>query len=322
MVRTERFQTDGFGLLSYISSFLNSLNDVNVAQHVDIDGVQAANHPQYMQTVEKARLLMRTLEAAVQALFDDSTTLFLTIGSHRASSVATERERISQYEYVDAMLTAIRSNLGVVIGVLDALVAVGHDQAEVGQQSYRNSIEWRRSRLHIEEGDIDIVAPSLQPPQEDVVDMELAFSNQGSSRTMHSLDTASATVYSGSTHFADSSLSMSDSGGDPITPTWSQEPSETGTLVADQHSPTAESFIDDVLDDEPGRESHLHHYDILALTPHHSFCRCQRCEVTTASCQAHQAPRHGRSPTLHYEAERRFKAVVFATKLRPVGDSH
>ena len=249
-----------------MSSFLSSVNDINIAHLVDIDGVQAANHPQYLQTVEKARILLRTLEASVQALFDDSASLLVIIEAHRTPYAVTERERISQYEYVDAMLASIRSNLGVVISVLDSLVAIGHDQAEVGQQSYRNSIEWRRSRISIVDGNFDAIPQTLMP-QEDVVDMELAFSNQGSSRAVHPLDTASSTMYSGSA-YSESTLDVSDGGGDPMTPTWSQEPSEASTLAGTQHSPTAESFIfDEVLEEEGGRKSYfmLENYGLLDM---------------------------------------------------------
>ncbi|THH31171.1 hypothetical protein EUX98_g3005 [Antrodiella citrinella] len=242
----ERFQTDGHSLLGYLATFLINLNDFNIAQHVDIDGVQA-NSPQYLQTVDKARILMRTLEASVQALFDDSISLLMMVEAHRAVSIASERERVAQYEYVDALLTAVRSNLGVVIGVLDALVAVGHDQADIGQQSYRNSIEWRRSRISIVDGNINGTAQPMV--QEDVVDMELAFSNPGPSRNIRALDTAPSALYNASSQYSESSLDMSDGAPESMTPTW-QDTAESATLLGSQHSPTAESFIlDEVLEE-------------------------------------------------------------------------
>ncbi|KAH8104489.1 ras GEF [Cristinia sonorae] len=255
----ERYQTDGNSLLSYISSFLTSVNDVNIAQHVDVDGVQSGNHSQYMQTVEKARVLLRTLEASVQALFDDSVLLFVTIGEQGMSDNGSERDRIARYEHVDALLAAIRSNLGVILSALDALVAVGLDQAEISQQTYRNSIEWRRSRISMIDSDFNPLPSRLEPP-EDVVDMELAFANP-STRTVQSMDasstlygpeTAGMSNYAESIQFSESILDMSDT--DTVGQTWSQEASETATLI-DRPSPTAESFVDDVLEDEAGPSS-------------------------------------------------------------------
>jgi len=166
-------------LIGHVSTLLVLVANIHVARHVDIDGIgrelaNATDDDLYVQTVNNARLLVRTLEAAMQSLYDDGSTILLTAQAMRSSQ--PRQEDNASREYLDALATCLKANLDVVRQSLEALLAVGHDQADLSQGDYNGSIEWRMSRL------------SVTPTQSDrtyrpgsgisVVDMALAFSSQ------------------------------------------------------------------------------------------------------------------------------------------------
>jgi len=175
-----------------MSSLLTFIANIHVARHVDIDGIrQESDHVPndlYSQTVDKARVLVRTLEAVLQSLFDDSIALLLTIQSVRELEPGQSRQdRDTAYDYIDVISTSLKSNLVVVQKTMEALLSVGHDQADMAQGDYNGSIEWRMSRLSV----IDTQFGGVMRPMssflgtydvqgEDLVDMEVAFSRQGS----------------------------------------------------------------------------------------------------------------------------------------------
>lgn len=161
---------------------------------MDIDGIshELGHVPNdiYTQTVERARLLVRTLEAAVQSIYDDSSELLLTAQSVRPSEDGqSAREREDAYDLLDALVTALHSNMGLVQQTLEALLSIGHDQADMAQGDYNGSIEWRMSRLSVIDtqfGGSHRLASSRtydDADNEEVVDMELAFRKQGLTTT-------------------------------------------------------------------------------------------------------------------------------------------
>ena len=112
----------------------------------------------------------------MQSLYDDGSDLLLTaqaIGCRPRKVGGEEEDTTISPEYLDAISTCMRANLDVVLQTLEALLAVGHDQADLSQGDYNGSIEWRMSRL------------SLTPTQSDrtyrpgssisLVDMAMAF---------------------------------------------------------------------------------------------------------------------------------------------------
>jgi son of sevenless-like protein len=151
--------------------------NIHVARHVDIDGIgrdiaNASDDDLYLNTVNNARLLVRTLEAAMQSLYDDGSTFLITAQAICLSQ--SRQEDDASRDYLDAIAICMKANLDVVSQSLEALLAVGHDQADFSQGDYNGSIEWRMSRL------------SVTPTQSDrthrpgssisVVDMAIAFS--------------------------------------------------------------------------------------------------------------------------------------------------
>lgn len=255
----------GCFVVAYLSSFVACVCDVNVAQHVDIDAVRASSsrsptHMQYLKTIEKGRTLLRTLEAACQCLYDDAAALLSSIQSlePQQSSVKEWAVRASN------LSTVIATNLAVVMDALDALLALGSEQANLEQSTYNGAIEWRRSRPSMFFGDSDVDFGSYQN-EEDVVDMELAFSRQGGFRTVPPAIDSSSTLYNNSSqHESDTSLDMSDRSrsdgvGEPVTPTWApHESSDAGTLVAATDADVEGDAFDDEnspLFDDEGRKS-------------------------------------------------------------------
>ena len=138
----------GREVVARISSFLVFAADIHVARHVDIDGIGqegSTSSADYMQTVDNARLLVRTLEAVVQSIYDDCSVLLLTIQSVRGSDAGQEKHYT--YECLDALSSSLSSNLRLVVQTLDNLLSVGHDQAEMAPGEYTGSIDQRMSRI-------------------------------------------------------------------------------------------------------------------------------------------------------------------------------
>lgn len=189
--------------VGHISALLIFVANVHVARHVDIDGIgreiaNASDDDFYLQTVNNARLLVRTLEVAMQSLYDDGATFLVTAQSMR--SIKSEEDSIPSRDYLDAIATCMKANLVVVSETLEALLAVGQDQADLSQGDYSGSIGWRMSRLTMTPTQVE---RSYRPGSSiSMVDMAVAFTplrrlpkgSVGSSEdgsTLHGPDTAS-----------------------------------------------------------------------------------------------------------------------------------
>ena len=133
-------------------------------------------------------------------------------------------------------LTAIlKTNLGIVCETFEALLTVGHDQADLGQGEYNGSIEWRMSRVSIIESRIAAVvtlpriagASSQSETEDEVVNMELAFRRpdpRTKSTGSEPSSFVSSTMYRNPSQSSETSLEpLSESGGGTITPTWSRD---------------------------------------------------------------------------------------------------
>ncbi|KAG5220278.1 Cytoplasmic GTPase/eEF2 protein (ribosomal bioproteinis) [Salix suchowensis] len=176
--------SQGQSLLSKVSGFLLFISHIHVARHVDIDGIRqeagALPNELYSGSVEKARILVRALETSLQSLYDDAASIVLAM--QLLSPLHPTADDIP-LELVDTLVSSLKANLGVVNETLEGLLVVGHEQAELAQGDYMGSIEWRMSRLSMIDtqlgGALSPTSPSILE-QEDVVDMDFAFSKQGS----------------------------------------------------------------------------------------------------------------------------------------------
>ncbi len=253
-----------------------------------------------MQTVDRARQLVRTLEASTQALHDDGATIFMAVQTLGHAALLLQRERATLVAVVESTIPTVRSNCGLVAQSLESLLAAGHDQASISQGDYRNSIEWRTSRINMVDSSVAAISHEIPVVDDDFVDMEHAFA-QPTMRTATSVDSvASSTLYSNTNQQpSQSSLDMSersrsDSVSEPETPTWQTDTGDNtfmGPPSPEPPSPLDEDAVAFV--DEDDRKCLLNCLSaprkMLSLS-----ASCAPWQVTTASWegqQAHEDPR-------------------------------
>src|ERR1700733_3417840 len=115
-----RLYTESRSLILQLSVLLEFVGNIHIARHVDIDGIrrEPGNEPSdglYNQTVENARLLIRTLEVAMQSLYDDGSSLLMTAQAvRRRESIRPLSRNIIFFDHLDAFAVALKANLGVV----------------------------------------------------------------------------------------------------------------------------------------------------------------------------------------------------------------
>ncbi|KAI1790116.1 ras GEF, partial [Ganoderma leucocontextum] len=263
----ERVSQEGQSACAYLSWLLQSLCNINISRHVDVDGIRPesglpSTSPSYMQTVDRARQLVRTLEASTQALYDDGATIFIVVQTLGHAALFPRRECATLVTAVESTMPTIRSNCGLVAQSLESLLATGHDQASISQGDYRNSIEWRTSRINMADSSIGAITRLADIPvgDDEFVDMEHAFA-QPTMRTATSVDSvSSSTLYSNANQQpSQSSLNMSersrsDSISEPETPTWQTDTGDNtfmGPPSPEMPSPLDEDAVAFVDEDDP-----------------------------------------------------------------------
>jgi son of sevenless-like protein len=181
-------------LVTHISAFLSLIADIHVARHVDIDGIRQAGNAtaddHYSRSVENARGLVRSLETVVQAIYDDSSALLITAQGLHDDPNVLRGEREASYDLLDSLSSSLNANIKLVKQTFEGLLSVGHEQADVAQGDYNGSIEWRMSRLSVINDHFGGAIHATDPyyENEDVVDMELAFSRSGIKKAEMSYD--------------------------------------------------------------------------------------------------------------------------------------
>lgn len=148
----------------------------------------------------------------MQSLYDDGSSLLATIQSiRRPEKGQTGPQSDFSFDHLDSLTAALKANLGVVQQSFEALLSIGHDQADMAQGDYNGSIEWRMSRLSL----IDTQFGGAHRPlsnfasydDEDMVDMEMAFQKPGM-KTQTSIDVSN--VYRNGSIVSEATLSVSD----------------------------------------------------------------------------------------------------------------
>jgi len=185
-------------LISQVTSLLSLIADIHVARHVDIDGIHQGGdgiNDHYSLSVENARLLVRNLETTVQAVYDDSSALLFTaqeLHDNDRNKPAGEQE--DQFDFLDGLSTSLRKNADLIKQDFEALLSVGHEQADIAQGDYNGSIDWRMSRISAINEQLNGMhnhAKSYGYDNEDVIDMELALHGPGMRKQLSSANTSS-----------------------------------------------------------------------------------------------------------------------------------
>ncbi|EJF63378.1 ras GEF [Dichomitus squalens] len=153
----ERVSQEGQSASAYLSWTLRSLCGVNVANHVDVDGINPDSGPQYRQTVAKARQLVRTLEAATQALYDDGAIIFMAVQSLGYAKLSSQHDRAAFVNTIETVAPIVRSNYVLIAQTLDSLLTIGQVQSSISQGVYRQSIQWRASHINLEDSAVATV---------------------------------------------------------------------------------------------------------------------------------------------------------------------
>lgn len=154
---------------------------------------------------------------------------------------STTADPSASWHQLLSLTVILQTNLGIVNETFEALLSVGHDQAELGQGEYNGSIEWRMSRVSIIESRIAAVitlpriagasSHSETETEDEVVNMELAFRRpdpKAKPTGSDQLSIGSSTLYRNRSQSSEASLeplneSFSELDGRTITPTWSRD---------------------------------------------------------------------------------------------------
>jgi son of sevenless len=166
------------------TSFLLFVANLHVAKHVDIDGFpeevgQSPAHERYMKTVAEARVLVRTLEATTQAIYDDNSALLATAQTLPAMNTEgyTEIHKACCVR-LDSLLITLEANTTAVVQTLEKLASLGSAQAEMADGEYRQSIKTRMSKIIVIEDTLRPLVSSKvshEAEEDDVMGMEDAL---------------------------------------------------------------------------------------------------------------------------------------------------
>ncbi|KAH8998550.1 ras GEF [Lactarius akahatsu] len=203
--------------IAWLHSVLSSFADVNLARTVDVDGINREGHSgdAYLQSVHKARALVRAVEAYLQSLYDDGASLLLVIttpSSFWTGPLSPPSERVR------SLSVSIKNNVAQTFQSLEALLSVGQEQAANGPSDYRGSIEWRMSRILTGDNNLGRTLKELafeddsyDEEGEDLVDIEHAFGRKPVTLNLKppaplGISQSSSALYSNPSQTSESSL--------------------------------------------------------------------------------------------------------------------
>ena len=162
--------------------FLGLIADINVARALDFDAT-TSNDPSYVQSVARAKELVRTLEATVQAAFEDGAVLLNVIQSVRAIDTVAQAG-IRPWDLLLIVLPNLRGNITNVCSNITALLELAQSQAEacakggvVGSIGLRDAALFDDARVNLpprnesESQPHNGVGHSRDASEEDIVDL-------------------------------------------------------------------------------------------------------------------------------------------------------
>lgn len=240
-------------VIAWLHSVLSFIADINLARTVDVDGINREGQPgdAYLQSVHKARALVRTVEAHLQSLYDDGASLLLAV-----TTPASQTESMSPpSERVRSLTALLKNNVAQAFQTLETLLSLGQDQAAKGPSDYRGSIEWRMSRILNIDSNLGRTLKELAidhdsyDESEDVVDLEHALGRRPGPRPSTSLERSqsSSALYSNPSQTSESSLealprALAESAAPPMS--WASSSSPT-TPPSAPGSDAAAGLLDD-----------------------------------------------------------------------------
>lgn len=137
-------------LFRQLSSLVLFLGDIHIARHVDIETVDQAklsDGAQYMRTVEKARVFVRSFEATTQAIYDDGAALLAAAQRvRRVEPCESWKGRDTAYDALEALSSSLDFNLKISRQNLEGLMRIGIEQTAILERCNKTPVEWRMSQ--------------------------------------------------------------------------------------------------------------------------------------------------------------------------------
>ncbi|KAG8908432.1 hypothetical protein FRB99_006637 [Tulasnella sp. 403] len=154
-------------IVSYLSAFLSSMEDIDVARSIDVDGIiYPSPHPvdpalveEYNGLVQQARYLIRKLEADKQAVYDHGSSLWTdfqagfadhtaaTDGGNAGLHLNYTNDRTSLGTFIRSQAGALRSAIFDTADCYEALFEVSRKQADAYRHGVRGSIGLRDGQI-------------------------------------------------------------------------------------------------------------------------------------------------------------------------------
>lgn len=192
-------------IISQLSVFSSFVANIHVSSHVDIDGMRDSGpiaNDTYTPLVDRARQLVRTLEAVLQSVYDG-------------------------FSSVPYKLKAIQVNLSLVRQTLGSIQTLGEKQAAAASEDFSASIKWRRSRASVYAPHESFQGNSFMPESEDgdVIGMDDAFAKRAPRKPQVAPDMISTSSMSAHTELSEP---YSDAGA------YDDEPLEADDLLLDE----------------------------------------------------------------------------------------
>jgi hypothetical protein len=166
--------------------FLGLIADINVARALDFDSTTMESS--YLQSVARAKELVRALESTVQAAFEDGAVLLNVIQSVSAND-AIVQPNIRPWDLLVLVLPNLRSNVANVCSNVMALLELAQSQAEacatagvVGSIGLRDASLYDDAHVKsdrvsngsgpkLPNGIDDVIGHSRDASEEDIVDL-------------------------------------------------------------------------------------------------------------------------------------------------------
>lgn len=112
-----------------------------------MDQAKLPDGAQYMRTVEKARVLVRSLEATTQAIYDDGAALLVaTQRVRRVEPCESWKGRDTAYDALEALSSSLDFNLKISRQNLEGLLHIGTEQSAILERCNKTPVEWRISQ--------------------------------------------------------------------------------------------------------------------------------------------------------------------------------